>query len=75
LQAPFVTDTRLLQKDFPYQNVTIGACAVSTNIGTKPLIDDQKKVSSFPIHEYWRDIGQIDDFQTAFKEFGGLFSV
>ena len=35
MQAPFVTDARLLPTGFSYQNVTIGACAVSTKIGTK----------------------------------------
>lgn len=36
------------------------------------LIQKEKKTSAFPIHEYWLDIGQIDDFKRAnsvFKEF------
>ena len=32
-----VTDARLLPTGFSYQNVTIGACAVSTKIGTKRI--------------------------------------
>lgn len=36
------------------------------------LIEQGKKTSVFPIHEYWLDIGQIDDFNRAnqkYKEF------
>lgn len=36
------------------------------------LIEMKQKTSVFPIHEYWLDIGQIDDFNRAsqkFKEF------
>lgn len=36
------------------------------------LIEHGKKTSVFPIHEYWLDIGQVDDFKRAnqqFKEF------
>jgi NDP-sugar pyrophosphorylase family protein len=29
-----------------------------------------RPVHSFPVIEYWRDIGQIDDFRTARDEFG-----
>ena len=29
------------------------------------LIDQGRKVVSFPIHEYWLDIGQMDDYQRA----------
>ena len=39
------------------------------------LIEKGSRVSSFPIHEYWRDIGRIDDFRTAYSEFGDLFTV
>ena len=37
-----------------------------------PLLD-QKKVVSFPIHEYWIDIGKIEDFQQAHGEFEAVF--
>lgn len=29
------------------------------------LIDQNRKVVTFPLHEYWLDIGQIDDYQQA----------
>ena len=32
-------------------------------------IDDGKAVNMFPIHEYWLDIGRMDDFQKAQDEF------
>ena len=37
-----------------------------------PLLK-QKKVASFPIHEYWIDIGQAEDFQQAHGEFETIF--
>ncbi|MDD3054326.1 MAG: nucleotidyltransferase family protein [Aliarcobacter sp.] len=36
------------------------------------LIGQQKKVLSFPIHEYWLDIGRISDFEQAQIEFNNL---
>ena len=33
----------------------------------------QKKVVSFPIHEYWIDIGKIEDFQQAHGEYEAVF--
>ena len=33
------------------------------------LLEQQKKVSSFPIHEYWLDIGQHHDFTKANEEY------
>lgn len=32
-------------------------------------INDQKKVGSFPIREYWLDIGRMNDFERAQEEF------
>ncbi len=32
------------------------------------LIEHGKKTSVFPIHEYWLDIGQVDDFERANEE-------
>lgn len=29
------------------------------------LINDEKKIGSFPIHEYWMDIGKIEDYHKA----------
>ncbi len=37
------------------------------------LIKDTKKVLSFPIHEYWLDIGRISDFEQAQTEYGDIF--
>ena len=37
-----------------------------------PLLK-QKKVASFPIHEYWVDIGKIEDFQQAHGEYETVF--
>lgn len=36
------------------------------------LIQDGKKTSVFPIHEYWLDIGQMDDFHRANEQFKEL---
>lgn len=38
------------------------------------LIKKQKKVSSFPIHEYWLDIGRMSDFEQAQSEYFRIFS-
>ena len=37
------------------------------------LIQDNEKVSSFPIYEYWIDIGQHNDFDRANLEFNTYF--
>ena len=37
-----------------------------------PLLE-QKRVASFPIHEYWIDIGEIEDFQQAHGEYKTFF--
>ena len=37
-----------------------------------PLLE-LKKVVSFPIHEYWIDIGKIEDFQQAHGEYNTVF--
>ena len=36
------------------------------------LIEAGKKTSAFPIHEYWLDIGQVDDFQRANENYKEL---
>ena len=38
------------------------------------LIEQQKKVLSFPIHEYWLDIGQHHDFTKANEEYDSVFN-
>jgi dTDP-glucose pyrophosphorylase len=35
-------------------------------------IDDGRPVNIFPIHEYWLDIGRVDDFNKAQNEIGQL---
>lgn len=37
-------------------------------------IDTGKAVNMFPIHEYWLDIGQLDDFRRAQTEVRGLLN-
>ena len=37
------------------------------------LIKQDSIVSSFPVHEYWLDIGRLDDFSKAQNEVVGLF--
>ena len=37
-----------------------------------PLLE-QKKVASFPIHEYWIDIGKVEDLRQADGEFETVF--
>jgi dTDP-glucose pyrophosphorylase len=37
-----------------------------------PLLE-KKKVVSFPIHEYWIDIGKIEDYQQAHAEYEAVF--
>lgn len=37
-------------------------------------IEKDKPVNMFPIHEYWLDIGRMDDFNRAQDEVGSVFS-
>jgi len=39
------------------------------------LIDNQNKVCSFPITDYWMDIGQPNDFDQANSEYDEIFDV
>jgi dTDP-glucose pyrophosphorylase len=38
------------------------------------MIENNHGTSSFPIHEYWKDIGQIPDLNWALDEFASVFS-
>jgi NDP-sugar pyrophosphorylase family protein len=38
------------------------------------LIADGDRPAAFPIREYWIDIGQLEDYQRAHGEYGGVFS-
>jgi len=37
-------------------------------------IKNNKQVNTFPIHEYWLDIGQIDEFERANQEISTVFN-
>lgn len=37
------------------------------------IIAAEGKASSFPIHEYWLDIGRMDDYERANSEYEGVF--
>ena len=37
------------------------------------IISDNQEIAVFPIHEYWLDIGQIDDFERGEKEYSSFF--
>ena len=39
------------------------------------VISEQGRVNGFPIHEYWLDIGHVDDLQRAREEFGEVFGL
>jgi dTDP-glucose pyrophosphorylase len=38
------------------------------------IIKNQNSVNMFPIHEYWLDIGRLEDFQRAQVEIGGFLN-
>jgi NDP-sugar pyrophosphorylase family protein len=38
------------------------------------FIEKEKKVISFPIHEYWLDIGRMSDFEQAQSEYFRVFN-
>ena len=37
------------------------------------IISKGKKVAAFPLHEYWRDVGHVDQLNQANDEFSGEF--
>jgi len=37
------------------------------------LISSNQTMSSFPIHEYWLDIGKIEEYEKANHEYHKLF--
>jgi len=39
------------------------------------VIEEKEKSISFPIHEYWLDIGRIDEYEKANREFYEVFNV
>ena len=38
-------------------------------------INNGKTVNVFPIHEYWKDVGQMDDYVSAKNSFSNGFSL
>lgn len=38
------------------------------------LVEKERKVLSFPIHEYWLDIGRMSDFEQAQSEYFRVFN-
>lgn len=55
-----------------YSNISKGVYLDMPNLLNK-LIADTHKVVMFPIHEYWLDIGKLNDFERAQEEYGKLF--
>ena len=37
------------------------------------LIDMNEKVVSFPIKEYWKDVGHLSEYEQAIREYGNIF--
>jgi NDP-sugar pyrophosphorylase family protein len=37
------------------------------------IINEQKNVVSFPLREYWLDIGRIEEYKKANEEYGEVF--
>ena len=38
------------------------------------LLTQRQPVGSFPVHEYWQDIGQLEDFRAANQVYSSVFS-
>lgn len=38
------------------------------------LIKEDKKIISFPIHEYWLDIGRMEEYEQANSDYHGVFN-
>ena len=38
------------------------------------LISQEKSVGSFPLREYWIDIGRLEDLEQAHADFSEIFS-
>jgi NDP-sugar pyrophosphorylase family protein len=37
------------------------------------IVSDNEEIAVFPIHEYWLDIGQIEDYKKGQKDYFGEF--
>lgn len=54
----------------------VKSVAAKTRVDMPTLLEEEiaagRDVNMFPVHEYWLDIGRMEDFQRAQQEFGGL---
>ncbi|OCW29301.1 CBS domain-containing protein [Pseudomonas aylmerensis] len=54
----------------------VKSVAAKTRVDMPTLLEGEiaagRDVNMFPVHEYWLDIGRMEDFQRAQQEFGGL---
>jgi dTDP-glucose pyrophosphorylase len=57
----------------------VKSISAPTRIDMPTLLEQQiaagREVNMFPVHEYWLDIGRMEDFQRAQFEVGGIFHV
>lgn len=63
----YVLDPRVVDMLKPDQHCDMTDLIDST-------LDNQSRVGSFPVHEYWLDIGTPDQLQKAQKDYGNLFA-
>lgn len=63
----------VLSPEIP-QSVEVGRC-VDVPTLLKERLSKKMPVNMFPIHEYWLDIGQMEDFHRAKREFHEVFNV
>lgn len=54
----------------------VRSVSAGTRVDMPTLLENEisagRDVNMFPVHEYWLDIGRMEDFQRAQQEFGGL---
>jgi NDP-sugar pyrophosphorylase family protein len=64
---------------YVFEKEMINSVKVDQCIDMPNLLEQQikkgKNVSVFPIHEYWKDIGQMEDYQSANNSFVNGFSL
>lgn len=63
---------------YAFEPELINKVKVGEHIDMPKLLENQieegRTVNVFPIHEYWQDIGQINDYQSANESFSNEFS-
>ena len=64
---------------YVFEKEMINSVKVDQYIDMPNLLEQQikkgKNVSVFPIHEYWKDVGQMKDYQSANNSFANEFSL